>query len=155
MSQRERILDALQKREWLSLADTLGWTPPIVALSQRIGDLKRQGYDIEERRVAGHPYSEYRLRKTAIEAPAKVWSCHAGAWHEVGCPHEEGKLFEARAANYPFPPLQDLFPSEQKARQEFNLDEFLRGAERAGEILDRKHTSEQKVESSNQPSLGI
>jgi hypothetical protein len=71
MSQRERILEELKKGDWLSLADTLHWTPPIYALSQRVGELVKQGYDIESERVPGHPYFRYRLRKSETEVEVK------------------------------------------------------------------------------------
>ena len=62
MTQREIILTELKKREWFSLGDALNLDPPIYAVSQRIGELKKQGYDIESERVPGHPYFRYRLR---------------------------------------------------------------------------------------------
>lgn len=61
MTQRERILARLNSGNWLSAVQA-SRDMFIMRLGARIYDLKQEGYDIEERKVAGKSWSEYRLR---------------------------------------------------------------------------------------------
>jgi Helix-turn-helix domain len=70
MTQKQRVLGRLKEGTWLPMPETLHWSPPITRLGARIWDLRDEGYEIEERRVAGRNYSEYRLRPARkIELP--------------------------------------------------------------------------------------
>lgn len=70
MTQKQRVLERLEEGTWLPMPETLHWSPPITRLGARIWDLQYEGYDIEERRVAGKNYSEYRIRPPRkIELP--------------------------------------------------------------------------------------
>jgi len=64
MTQRERILERLQTGEWLSSVEA-SRDMFIMRLGARIWDLHAEGYQIEERKVAGKKWSEYRLRPAA------------------------------------------------------------------------------------------
>ena len=69
MTQRERILERLNTGEWLSTVQA-SRDMYILRLGARIWDLKSEGYEIEERKVAGKSWSEYRLRPARkIELP--------------------------------------------------------------------------------------
>lgn len=68
-SQKEFILDRLNQGSWFSTVECVR-DFHILRLGARIYDLKKAGYDIEERKAEGHPYSEYRLRPARrIELP--------------------------------------------------------------------------------------
>lgn len=79
-TQKDIILAELKKGGWFSLGDALNLLPkPIYALSQRIGDLKKMGYNIEARKVDGHPYDEYRLiqkPKTYLHTQGPCLQCN-------------------------------------------------------------------------------
>jgi hypothetical protein len=64
MTQKEIILSRLQNGEWLSSVRAVRELF-ILRLGARIWDLRAEGYQIEERRVEGKSYSEYRLRPAA------------------------------------------------------------------------------------------
>lgn len=61
-SQKERVLDRLNEGGWLPMTEALHWSPPITRLGARIWDLRHEGYIIDERKVPGKSWSEYRLR---------------------------------------------------------------------------------------------
>ena len=61
MTQKQIILNRLQNGEWLSSVQTVRELY-ILRLGARIWDLIAEGYEIEERRVEGKSFSEYRLR---------------------------------------------------------------------------------------------
>jgi hypothetical protein len=63
-TQKQRILNRLQTGEWLSSVEA-SRDMFIMRLGARIWDLKSEGYQIEERKVAGKNWSEYRLRPAA------------------------------------------------------------------------------------------
>ena len=58
---KDRILERLLTGEWLSTVQ-MTLDMHIFGGGQRIHDLRKSGYDIEERRVEGKTFSEYRLR---------------------------------------------------------------------------------------------
>lgn len=69
ITQRERILERLQAGEWLSAVQA-SREMYIMRLGTRIGDLRAEGHENEERRLEEKSYSEYRLRPTrSIELP--------------------------------------------------------------------------------------
>jgi hypothetical protein len=69
MTQKDRILERLNTGEWLSAVQA-SREMYIMRLGARIWDLKTEGYEIEERRVDGKAFSEYRLRPARkIELP--------------------------------------------------------------------------------------
>jgi biotin operon repressor len=70
MTQKEIILNRLQNGEWLSSVQAIRELY-ITRLGARIWDLRHDGYQIEERRVEGKAFSEYRLRPSRpITLPA-------------------------------------------------------------------------------------
>ena len=68
-SQLERVLLALKKGGWVSTVDAVRGEmgEPILRLGARIYDLRGMGFDIEERKVEGKTYSEYRLKNGNTE----------------------------------------------------------------------------------------
>jgi hypothetical protein len=69
MTQKELILNRLKSGEWLSSVQAVRELY-IMRLGARIWDLRAEGYQIEERRVEGRSYSEYRMRPARkIELP--------------------------------------------------------------------------------------
>jgi len=56
-----RILADLADHEWHSAGEWMNLHPPIIAVSQRIGDLRRAGYDIASTGRGGHALATYRL----------------------------------------------------------------------------------------------
>ena len=60
-TQKTRVLERLQTGEWLSAVQAVREFY-ILRLGARIWDLRAEGYQIEERRVEGKSYSEYRLQ---------------------------------------------------------------------------------------------
>ena len=50
---------AIMKRRWLTPLTALNYCG-LLSLSQRVGELKREGYKIVSRRVAGASHHEYR-----------------------------------------------------------------------------------------------
>jgi Helix-turn-helix domain len=69
MTQKQRILERLKTGEWLSSVEAIR-EMYITRLGARIWDLRKEHYEIEERKVAGKGYSEYRLRPARkIELP--------------------------------------------------------------------------------------
>jgi hypothetical protein len=61
MTQKDQILARLQKGTWFSTVECVR-DFHILRLGARIWDLRAEGYQIEERRVEGKAFSEYRLR---------------------------------------------------------------------------------------------
>ena len=61
MTQKEIILNRLQNGAWFSTVECVR-DFHILRLGARIFDLKAEGYEIEERKVEGKSWSEYRLR---------------------------------------------------------------------------------------------
>jgi Helix-turn-helix domain len=69
MTQKEIILKRLNEGTWFSTVECVR-DFHILRLGARIWDLRKEGYEIEERRVEGTAYSEYRLRPARkIELP--------------------------------------------------------------------------------------
>jgi Helix-turn-helix domain len=69
LTQKDRILQRLQTGAWFSTVECVR-DFHILRLGARIYDLKSEGYEIEERKVAGKNWSEYRLRPARkIELP--------------------------------------------------------------------------------------
>jgi len=69
MTQHDRILQRLETGQWLSSVEA-SRDMYIMRLGARIWDLRAEGYEIEERKVAGKNWSEYRLRPARkIELP--------------------------------------------------------------------------------------
>lgn len=69
MTQKQKILNRLQNGEWLSSVQAIRELY-ITGLGARIWDLRAEGYQIEERRVEGKSFSEYRLKPARpIELP--------------------------------------------------------------------------------------
>jgi hypothetical protein len=64
MTQKEIILKRLKEGAWFSTVECVR-DFHILRMGARIWDLKSEGYQIEERKVSGKPYSEYRLRPGA------------------------------------------------------------------------------------------
>jgi biotin operon repressor len=64
LTQKQRILNQLQTGQWISSVEATR-DMYIMRLGARIWDLRAEGYQIEERRVEGKSYSEYRLRPAA------------------------------------------------------------------------------------------
>ncbi|HEV3219565.1 MAG TPA: helix-turn-helix domain-containing protein [Candidatus Acidoferrales bacterium] len=60
MTQKHRILARLRTGEWLSVVEATN-EMFILRLGARIFDLRAEGHNIIERKVAGRSYSEYRL----------------------------------------------------------------------------------------------
>ena len=99
-SQAQFILEALQTGKSITPMDALNrWG--CFRLGARVYDLRRKGYEIENVGRDDVNYACYRLRKSATEP--KAYTCLMGAYHEVGCPHEEGKEFAARATKAIYP----------------------------------------------------
>jgi Helix-turn-helix domain len=63
-TQKDRILNRLRTGVWLSSVEA-SRDMYIMRLGARIWDLRADGYEIEERKVAGKNWSEYRLRPAA------------------------------------------------------------------------------------------
>jgi hypothetical protein len=61
MTQKQIILTRLQGGDWFSTVECVR-DFHILRLGARIFDLRAEGYEIEERKVEGKSYSEYRLR---------------------------------------------------------------------------------------------
>lgn len=59
-TQKGRILAVLSDGRWHGLPD---FGRDAYTARNRIGDLKRDGYEIEPRRAHGHPWHEYRLMR--------------------------------------------------------------------------------------------
>lgn len=71
MTQKERILKELKTGRWFSTVDAVNLY--ILRLGAIIFDLKKDGYNIEERKVEGKNYSEYRIPpKITLPPPFKV-----------------------------------------------------------------------------------
>ena len=69
MTQKEIILNRLQRGDWFSTVECVR-DFHILRLGARIFDLRAEGYEIEERKVEGKNWSEYRLRPARkIELP--------------------------------------------------------------------------------------
>jgi hypothetical protein len=69
MTQKEIILKRLNEGTWFSTVECVR-DFHILRLGARIWDLRKEGYEIEERRVESTSYSEYRLRPPRkIELP--------------------------------------------------------------------------------------
>jgi Helix-turn-helix domain len=69
MTQKEIILKRLQEGTWSSTVECVR-DFHILRLGARIWDLRQEGYEIEERKVEGKSWSEYRLRPARkIELP--------------------------------------------------------------------------------------
>ena len=66
-TQQGRLLRALQRGVRPTIV-TAGPHLSIGALSQRIGELRKMGWDIKDRRVHGKPYVEYWLEGAEPEA---------------------------------------------------------------------------------------
>ena len=60
MTQKERILERLKTGQWLSTVE-MTLDMHIFGGGQRIYDLRKEGHNIIERKVAGKTFSEYRL----------------------------------------------------------------------------------------------
>jgi hypothetical protein len=60
MTQKDRILNRLRTGEWLSVVEATK-EMYILRLGARIFDLRAEGHNIIERKVAGKSYSEYKL----------------------------------------------------------------------------------------------
>jgi hypothetical protein len=60
MTQKHRILERLKTGEWFSSVEAIR-EMYITRLGARIWDLRAEGHNIIERKVAGKSYSEYRL----------------------------------------------------------------------------------------------
>jgi Helix-turn-helix domain len=61
MNQKDHLLQRLNIGEWFSTVECVR-DFHILRLGARIWDLRSEGYEIEERRVEGKNWSEYRLR---------------------------------------------------------------------------------------------
>jgi hypothetical protein len=61
MTQKQIILARLQNGQWFSTVECVR-DFHILRLGARIWDLRQEGYEIEERKVEGKSWSEYRLR---------------------------------------------------------------------------------------------
>lgn len=61
LTQKARVL-ALLKRGWTTTIQCI-YTLGCTTLSQRAGELRREGYKVVSRRVAGKNYHEYRVLK--------------------------------------------------------------------------------------------
>jgi Helix-turn-helix domain len=61
-TQKEIILNRLRRGDWFSTVECVQEFH-ILRLGARIYDLKQEGYEIEERKVEGRSYSQYRLRR--------------------------------------------------------------------------------------------
>ena len=69
MTQKQVILNRLQEGTWFSNVERVR-DFHILRLGARIWDLRQEGYEIEERKVEGKSWSEYRLRPARkIELP--------------------------------------------------------------------------------------
>jgi Helix-turn-helix domain len=69
MTQKEIITKRLQEGTWFSTVECVR-DFHILRLGARIWDLRQEGYEIEERKVEGKSWSEYRLRPARkIELP--------------------------------------------------------------------------------------
>lgn len=68
MTQEARVLAILKTGRWLSSVQAVGLY--ILRLGAVIYNLKKSGYEIEERRVQGKRYSEYRLKPLVTLPPA-------------------------------------------------------------------------------------
>jgi hypothetical protein len=69
VTQKQTILDRLRQGTWFSTVECVR-DFHILRLGARIWDLRYDGYEIEERRVEGKSFSEYRLRPPRpIELP--------------------------------------------------------------------------------------
>ena len=66
-TQKQRILEAL--RHWISPADAFRLTGSL-KLSSRVGELRLDGHEIDDRWAADRAYKVYRLRP---KAPKTVW----------------------------------------------------------------------------------
>ena len=56
---KKAVVLSLMKQRWLTPLTALNYCG-LLSLSQRVGELKREGYKIVSRRVPGHSYHEYR-----------------------------------------------------------------------------------------------
>lgn len=56
-----RMLSWLADGAWHSAAEMMNAHPPIMAVSQRVTDLRRLGYDIDSTGAGGHELARYRL----------------------------------------------------------------------------------------------
>ena len=61
MTQKQIILNRLRRGDWFSTVERVREFH-ILRLGARIYDLRAEGYEIEERKVEGKSWSEYRLR---------------------------------------------------------------------------------------------
>jgi hypothetical protein len=61
MTQKDTILERLRSGGWFSTVECVREFH-ILRLGARIFDLRAEGYQIEERKVEGKNWSEYRLR---------------------------------------------------------------------------------------------
>ena len=66
-TQREIVLEELRKGKWFSTVDAVKLY--ILRLGAIIFVLRKDGYNIIERKVANKNYSEYRLVRNRIELP--------------------------------------------------------------------------------------
>ena len=57
---KKAIVLKLMKRRWISPLDALRFAH-CLSLSQRAGELRREGHNVISRRPKGKPYSEYRI----------------------------------------------------------------------------------------------
>lgn len=71
MTQNQRVLERLKTGAWLSAVEAIR-EMYITRLGARVWDLRKMGYEIEERRVQGKPYSEYRLTSMVKLPSARV-----------------------------------------------------------------------------------
>jgi len=64
LTPKQIILNRLRQGTWFSTVECVRGFH-ILRLGARIFDLRAEGYDIEERKVEGKSFSEYRLRAPA------------------------------------------------------------------------------------------
>jgi Helix-turn-helix domain len=60
-TQKEIVKQRLQEGDWVPMTYFVRHSPPILRVSARIFDLRAEGHNIIERKVAGKSYSEYKL----------------------------------------------------------------------------------------------
>jgi hypothetical protein len=77
MTQKEIILNRLNQGTWFSTVECVR-DFHILRLGARIFDLRAEGYEIEERKVEGRSYSEYRLRRKEVIEPDTLFSTKEG-----------------------------------------------------------------------------
>jgi hypothetical protein len=82
-TQRERIIEAL--RLWTSPAEAFR-TCGTLKLATRVGEIRKLGYDIEDKWEENHRYKLYRIKPKEVFVPKTEWrgtSTNVGEEHGV------------------------------------------------------------------------